>query len=212
MQNTMIFVAAAGIGMIANTVNADDLTPPSWRGNPGTTVQHWDFNSGPNGQLPDALPLNNPFGTPIMNSMFGSWMPTFAGRNDVWDISAGHLEFEVPNSGMVTHTKELWLQVTYFGGAAPAIGPGVSIAGPTGPFTLLNTSTMSIGNGWFHELTQWSAGQCPQWERVTITPSTAGVITVIDQVVIDTYCKVPTPGSLALLGLGGLCAARRRRR
>ena len=33
----------------AGPVWADDLTPPPWRFNPGTTVQHWDFSAGAGG-------------------------------------------------------------------------------------------------------------------------------------------------------------------
>src|ERR1700674_1777026 len=66
---------SASLGL-AGSALADDLTPPPWRGNPGTTVQHWDFSSGPTGFAPDALPLNNIYGTPVMIPVGGAtWLP-----------------------------------------------------------------------------------------------------------------------------------------
>lgn len=195
----------------AAAAHADDLSPPPWRLGPGTTVQHWDFSSGPTGFAPDAGPLHNPYGPPVMSPAVGTnWLPAAFGRNDVWQIANGSLSFLVPNTGNQNNQKELWLQVTYFGNS-PAGGPNYSVAGPGGPFTQLGSQTTALPGGWTHELTRWNIGTCPPFERVAILPNFAGVQVLIDQVVIDTICQVPTPGALALLGLAGIAAVRRRR-
>ena len=204
------FVATALLAA-AGAAHADDLTPPPWRFGPGTTVQHWDFSSGPTGFAPDALPLNNPYGTPIMSPSAGTtWLPTFGGRNDVWAIAGGALSFDVPNSGVQIHQKELWLQVTFFG-FAPSLSPGYTVAGPSGPFTQISSQITALPGGWNHELTKWKVGVCPPFERVAILPNTAGAQLLIDQVVIDTICAVPSPGAAGLLAAAGLVVVRRRR-
>jgi uncharacterized protein (TIGR03382 family) len=139
------------------------------------------------------------------------WLPAINGRNDVWAIAGGSLSFNVPNTGNQNHMKNLWLQVTYFG-AAPTGGPGYSVAGPSGLFSPVGGPLVTaLPGGWFHELTQWSTPVCPPFERVTIFPGATGAQLYIDQVVIDTQCVIPSPGSASLLALGGLVALRRRR-
>jgi len=190
---------------------ADDLTPPPWRFSAGTTVQHWDFSSGPTGVAPDALPLNNIYGSPFMGSSGAAWLPSFGGRSDVWDLAGGALHFDIPNTGVLTHQKELWLQVTFAIGPASPFPPAYSVAGPTGLFTPIGGFITMLGNGWAHQLTQWAIPNCPPFERVTIQPAIPAIQLVIDQVVIDTRCIVPTPGTASLLALSCLCALRRRR-
>jgi uncharacterized protein (TIGR03382 family) len=205
-------LALASLLIASAAALADDLTPPPWRFNPGTTVQHWDFSAGPGGGAPDALPLNNPFGIPNMVPTSGAtWLPTIAGRNDVWQIAGGSLQFDIPNTGVQTHQKNLWLQVTYLANAAVP-PPSYFISGPTGVFTQTGSSIINLPGGWVHELTTWNVGVCPPFERLVIQPNVAGAISIIDQVVVDTQCiPTPTPGTASLLGLGGLLVARRRR-
>jgi hypothetical protein len=191
---------------------ADDLFPAPWRFTPGTTVQHWDFTAGPLAGPPDALPLNNPYGSPMMTPAPGStWFPNFNGRNDVWDLSGGGaLVFDIPNTGNPNHQKEVWMQVTYFS-AATLPPPSYTVNSPFGLFTQISSQVTALPNGWFHELTRWTTPICPTVERITIFPSLVGAVTVIDQVVIDTQCAIPTPGAAATFAIGGLIACRRRR-
>ncbi len=194
--------------------HADDLSPPPWRFNPGTTVQHWDFSAGAGGGAPDALPLNNIYGTPMLTtSPPTTWLPTLAGRNDVWGIFGGSLDFDVPNTGVATHQKDLWLQITFLPNAAIPF-PTITVGSTAGLFTQIGGPVYTpLANGWVHELTQWHNPICPSTERVSITAGIPGATFFIDQVVIDTQCyPVPTPGAASLISLAGLYAARRRRR
>ncbi len=195
---------------------ADDLTPPPFRFNPGTTVQHWDFSAGPAGGAPDALPYNNPYGagalfTPLAPATF---LPTFMGRNDVWDLNSaaggGGLNFFVPNTGVTIHQKNLWLQITYW---APVPGGplGVQVTSGSGLFTQLSSTITPLPGGWYHELSVWNVPSCPQKEVVHLFPM--GTLAYVDQVVIDTECiPVPAPSAAATLALGAGVIMRRRRR
>lgn len=207
-------LSASAIAFFAGSVMADDLTPAPWRFNPGSTVQHWDFSAGPGGGLPDALPLNNPYGVPAMAPSAGAgWLGSFNGRPDVWNLSGtSALTFDIPNTGNTTHQKEVWLQVTWFA-PAPSPGPGYTVASATsGPFTQISSTLTTLPNGWTHELTRWVTPVCPPLERISIFPNLVGTVVFVDQVVIDTLCyPVPAPGAASVLALGGLAAFRRRR-
>ena len=201
-------LAASGAAM------ADDLTPPPWRFQPQTTVQHWDFSAGPGGGAPDALPLNNIYGTPNFVPTTGTnWLTTFNGRNNVWALGGGgSLNFDIPNDGDPNDTKFLWLQITYFS-LAPTPPPGVVIGSSSGLFTQIGGPfNTALPGGWVHQLTQWQITPCPLFERVTIFPGLVGAQSFIDQVVVDTQCvPTPTPGTASLAAVGGLLAFRRRR-
>ena len=207
-------ISVLAILSLSGSALADDLTPPPWRFNPGTTVQHWDFSAGPGGGAPDAGPFNNPYGIPnFAPSTNAVWGASFNGRNDVWSISGqSALAFDVPNTNNTVNQKELWLQVTYFA-PAPSPGPGYTVSSPFGgPFNFLGSQVTALPGGWTHELTRWSTPTCPPFERVSIFPTLVGTVVFVDQVVIDTQCiPIPAPGAAAVLAMGGLLAVRRRR-
>lgn len=210
LLSSFALIVSAGL---ASTAMADDLSPPAWRFTPGSTVQHWDFSGGAGGGIPDAGPLNNPFGVPVMVPTVGSnWLPFIAGRNHVWDITGGALQFDIPNTGNTVNQKNIQIQVTYLG-LAPTVGPGYVVASNFGLFTPVGAPIITaLPGGWIHEVTNWNLGICPPFERISIFPSLAGVNMILDQVVIDTQCiPIPGPATASLLALGGLCAIRRRR-
>lgn len=211
---TRCIISLSLIAGLASPSLADDLTPPPWRFNPGSTVQHWDFSAGAGGGAPDALPLNNSWGTPMLSPSLGSvFQSSFNGRNDVWSLSGqSALQFDIPNTGNSAHQKELWLQVTYFV-PAPSPAPTYTVASATtGPFTFISSQVTALPGGWTHELTKWSTLVCPPFERISITPTLVGTVVFVDQVVVDTLCfPVPTPGVAGTLAMGGLVALRRRR-
>ena len=78
MNRSTAAVALLSLVALCGIARADDLSPPPWRFTPGSTVQHWDFSSGPAGFTPDALPLNNSYGTPIMTPTTGTTWRSFS--------------------------------------------------------------------------------------------------------------------------------------
>jgi hypothetical protein len=209
-------MAAAVLAAAAVPALADDLTPPPWRFNPGTTFQHWDFSGGPAGGPADAG-LFNPYGVPMLTPALGAiWLPALGARNDVWQLGGATgqtgLRFDVPNTGVQTNQKELWLQITYLS-PVPGGPPGWTVFGSSGLFTLLGAPiSTTTSDGWTHELTRWGVASCPSFEQVAVFPSIPGTTLFVDQVVIDTRCApIPAPASAVLLCASPLVVARRRR-
>jgi len=62
--------------------------------------------------------------------------------------------------------------------------------------------------GPIHEYQDWIIQPNPSWELIVINVPQG---CVLDEVVVDTV-SLPTPGAIALLALGGMCATVRRRR
>jgi hypothetical protein len=183
---------------------ADDLTPPSWRGQAGTTFGVWDFATNNPNPLPDAGYVY-PWGLPtiqITPGLFQSWQPNWGGRSGVWPLS-GQIELTIPNSPVANPEKDIWIQLTW-AEQAPGNTPSVSETRFGVPSSLV--SQQALGGGWFHSTYEITLHPNPDWERLLIT----GGINV-DQMVIDTRC-VPEPTSLLALsaGLLGLVCKRRR--
>jgi hypothetical protein len=209
-RNTLVPLVALALAVPA--VLADDLTPPSWRGDAGTTFQHWGFDQ-PGGGPPDAG-LNNPYGLPLFTPSNGAtWDPIDPSgqRTGTYMITFDQtLNFEIPNHGQHGAQKELWLQYVYT--TIDGIGPTSAVIDySTGSnFTLISSSPTDLGGGLYHQLDIYSYADCPPGELVTLSPGSLMSPAWIDQVVIDTRC-VPAPATVGLIGAAGLIGARRRR-
>ncbi|MCC7389601.1 MAG: hypothetical protein IT431_12625 [Phycisphaerales bacterium] len=209
-RNTLVPLASLALAVPA--VLADDLTPPSWRGDAGTTFQHWGFDQ-PGGGPPDAG-FNNPYGMPLFAPSNGAtWDPIDPSgqRTGTYMITFDQtLNFEIPNHGQHGAQKELWLQYVYT--TIDGIGPTSSVMDYSNGsnFTLISSSPTDLGGGLYHQLDIYSYADCPPGELVTLSPGTLMSPAWIDQVVIDTRC-IPAPATLGLIGAAGLIGARRRR-
>jgi hypothetical protein len=198
--------------MLGRAAMADDLNPPPWRGQPHSTFQHWTF--GPN--APSGAPdggLNNPNGTPTMSASDGGtfYNPEAGNRIGVWGITNGSLDFRIPNDDDPDAIfKYIWIQVTWQGQALPEI---MGQSSTQTPFTLLGPPTTgSPPDGWNHTTWVFTIKECPPFEIFSIFNSIlTGTTLLIDQVVVDTICIVPSPGAAAFMLPGLLLAARRRR-
>lgn len=200
---------AALIGCVTvGSAFAEDLSPPSWRGQDGTTFGAWEFSTSNQNPSPEPGYVY-PYGLPttqVNPGLFQEWMSSWGGRDGVWPLS-GEIVVTIPNRPEPLPFKDIWVQLTW-AQQAPNVWPAVSETRFNVPATLVSQTPLS--GGWYQSVYQMQLEPNPDWERVLIT----GAINV-DEMVIDTRC-VPEPSTVGLLALGGLIfggrALLRRRR
>jgi hypothetical protein len=205
--------------VIGSVAMADDIYPPSWRGDSGTTYQQWIFLTGANLAAPDQVdnPYGDPTATMIVGDMGVGWIDvdqfgTYGSRTGLWDLgSAGTIDLDIPNRPGGGAYKDIWVQVTYFVGMFDA--PEVSIAGAQQleGWDSRVVEQVDDFDAWHCAVSKWRITPNPDSEVVRITAS--GLGSVIDQVVVDTKC-VPEPSCIVslLAGAMGLLISRRRRK
>jgi hypothetical protein len=117
---------------------ADDFSPPTWRGWPGTTLYHWVFDTGVKGVLPAAIAPDGPLGPVTGNGGPSSAWAT-PSQGIVWDwvdkngngsYDAGsdlagwanpnptgdeYIDLDLPNWIDDELYKGVWIQITYEG-------------------------------------------------------------------------------------------------
>ncbi len=198
------------------SAQADDLKPPSWRGDPKTTFRHWEFRVDP-----DMVPPANqvpPYG--IGPDRAEDWFegfltPGFPERKGVWELfkselrGTGELGFKIPNFEDEMMTKEMWIQITWWHDNLRDSSKALSVTVSTSPAVIdqveLERKDTVLADDWVHTLLRIQLSQCPEFEEIIIRPGPdVDTKIFVDQVVVDTICGVPEPSTLALLGAGTL--------
>ncbi len=208
------------ISMFLPAVAAADILPPDWRGLDGTTYAEWRFDDNDNPALPEEVVNEYGNGTDppaiatitvgVMGSGWWPDDPLSSSLTGVWDIGGddGSIILEIDNRPLELDHKEIWLQVTYNQGLYAA--PTIDIA--TAQLISSQTEfveTDGFGGEWWLEQSIWRIEPNPSHEQIILTgDSLSG--SLIDQIVVDTYC-VPEPTTMGLLLLGGLILRTKRR-
>jgi len=184
------------------TANAHDLFIPEWRGFDGTTYQEWTFDTP--SLIAEPETIINDYGTAsaaITVGIMGSGYladPVLGTQTGIWDIGGvdGQIILDIDNQPLALDYKEIWLQVTYY----QAIGGVPTIDVPGAQFvssqTTLIEEDMMPGMGWYLDQSIWRIEPNPSHEQIILTGNPNG--SVVDQIVVDTYC-VPEPASMVLL-------------
>ena len=211
MKKSTILSTLGVVFLLSNCVLALDLYPPSWRGEPGTTYQHWCFDVEQNPALPEMV--DNDYGTPtatvhLPNPWTVFWLPEHHGHQGVWKVSE-FVEIFIPNTPP-NMAKDIRIQMTYSDGTATD-DPWLRYQVPGGPILTaappVHTELLPDG---VYELSIWEIHiePNPPEETIVILPPFCELY--IDEIVIDTRC-IPEPGTVCLLGLGVLAFLRKRR-
>jgi hypothetical protein len=182
----------------------NDVQPPPWRGEPGTTSQYWHFNQPDRGPIaPDGVPdEGQPWlpSTQIVAESQAHWVDSdpVSGRYGIWSLGpSADLRVTVDNYQQPNPVKLIWVQVVW------QDIPGLPATGPVlGDFVPPGTNPIAVGPvdleyGWFETTYRWEIYPNPPDEIFTI----GGNINV-DQVIIDTWC-IPEPSALLLAMIGG---------
>ena len=191
-----------------SAVVAEDLVPPPWRGEPGTTLAHWGFGTDQPGG-PDVA-VDNPFGTPQLVTISvtdGGWLAFSDGRSGVWSLassSGDHLRFTVPMEDPPPPGMHLEVHIQFafrqINGATLALGTD---------FLPSSTQFSPLPGGWSHLATVLENSTCTSQTSVSVGAlGAAGRFIEVDDLLIDTRCAaddepIPTVSQwgLALLGV-----------
>jgi len=191
MRRTLLIVALACIALaaMASAVMAENA--PWWRGQNNTARMNW---------TPQAGVTFFHVGTGLYNRA----PSVTVGENYV---SASLPNFMTNNPGKLMRIQVWWVPVP--GGTKPTFDTVNGIYGMPGgehadPFTIVN----EYGDQ-FYSLSDWEIQPNPYWEQISLGTLPG---TMVNQIIIDTWC-VPEPSSIIALlgGLGSLLAFRRRR-
>ena len=216
----LVLLLAVCILAMAQAALAEDRNPPPWRGQPGTTVQGWEFLNPDPSPPPDFA--DNPYGGPYIEVIpvaGADWFETKGNAPYVgwWPLS-GEIWVEVPNDPNWNPWKEIWIQITW-SPQDPGEFPIIDVQAPDpsgtmipyGPFDvplyeeLLYDDASDPTEVYYSIYDIWIPDN-PEIEIIHIF----GTIDVTE-LIIDTWC-VPEPGTFALAGLGLLTLLGLRRR
>lgn len=199
-----------GVLALANVAVADDYNPPEWRGAENTTLAIWEFDSDLATVAPDSYV--NTEGTPMLtvegSYPFTAWLPEDYGHSGVWKFE-DFIRIDIPNFDNSNPLKEIWIQLTYATDSIAQGFPPIILTQPGGSSPILVDQEAVDGIYW-HETYSITIEPNPDLETIYIQPRNCTFF--IDEIVIDTICRVPEPTTICLLGLGGLALLRRRRR
>jgi hypothetical protein len=213
-----LVVLAALISMAMSCTASAGILVPGWAGLDGTTHEEWSFSTNANPALPDVI--NNPYGTASADITLGDYSSGWLGdvglgtRTGMWDLGGanGGIVLNIDNRPQPLDYKEIWVQVVYYKSITDA--PSVSVVGAE--FISAQTSlieadpVMGGSSGWYANSSIWRIVPNPSHEVITLSSYVMG--SVVDQIVVDTYCTVPEPATIGMLLIGGLAMLRRNRR
>jgi hypothetical protein len=206
MKKLSTLLTSVALTLFASSALADDLNPPPWRGQPGTTTQTWEFPISVPFAPPDSY--NNPYDVPFVLIAGHDWEPGVPPHEGIWSLS-GLMLFEVPNRPEPNWRKEVWVQVTWQPTGGGTGAPLLYLVGDQGdPVAMALVNDQLLDGAWSAGTYAGCIPYNPEYEVIGL----AGDIDV-DQVVIDTWC-IPEPqtyGMLVGFGLIGFGVWRRMR-
>ncbi|MHC4213311.1 MAG: PEP-CTERM sorting domain-containing protein [Planctomycetota bacterium] len=211
-----------GVLASASIAVAEDYNPPTgWsRTDPGATYQIWEFSTEYPAavEYPDIYPddSDNGAGDAFVtftkgwgdNTAWQAVYPQGSTHTGVWGFEDDMIA-TVPNFNQDNPIKEVWVQMTYLADEAPILWllpEGILADGAT--MDLVDQTTADSA-GFVNATWYGIIEPNPTMEEIWIRPSECTVY--VDELVIDTICRVPEPTTICLLGLGGLALLRRRR-
>jgi hypothetical protein len=216
----IFFASMMTLALLNAAVLAEDIYPPTWRGEPGTTWAEWEFLTNNPQPLPDQQ--YNPYGpsaTFVYPGFDQAWEESWGGHQGVWPLS-GVIYIDIPNLNQPNPYKDIWVQLTWatqnqtpFGNEIPYVSENITGAqgtliheialGPTGV-----QPSPPLGDTWYHSTYLIHIEPNPAHEVIRIS---GGIM--LDEVVIDTIC-IPEPAVCVMLALmlGSLLSAGAVRR
>jgi hypothetical protein len=194
-------------------ISADAFSAPVWRGDAGTTFEQWSFSEWDYGPVHPDDGWDNDYGSgPPYLVATGNYRQQVDQHSGIWNL--GELDIIIPNNPVAQPEKEIWLELTWKGAGLnflpdkPLVGVECDYEDQQIiPQIQINQDPPATGtDGWKTTLYKIQIWPNPSSEWIAIKGDIFA-----DKVVIDTFCKIPEPGVLSLLGLGALFGLKRKR-
>lgn len=210
-------IASIGAALFAASSAMAQVNPPSWFNmqGPDDTALCLEFNSSTSINV--ASILWNPFGTPNMSgSIF--WADQVTNHQGVIGAPPGetaNLDLFIPNSRDSHRKKLFWVQVDWYVDGNSGFGGNLTTPGGE-QIVFTDDSQVDIGGGWIRQTRNGYIIPQPEsetWHFEWNGGSNSQNGAWMDNFCFGTICvPVPEPGSLAVLGIGVLAFARKRRK
>ncbi len=206
-NHVRILIVALIAALTINVTLADDLNPPTYRGDPLSVYAHWQNLPG------TPLLVLDPTDPTQFNWVDDSDPTTFLDPLPVSDVVIGpDYQFNLPNFVDNLPVKYMRLQVTWQLDPTPPpiIGLSGEESGNPVPGNIVYSSPVTIVDpaaAIFYQYYDIEFYPNPDHERWVIISPNAPLV----QVVADTVSTVPEPATLALLCVGSLGLLRKRR-
>ncbi|MHC4639083.1 MAG: hypothetical protein ACYTBP_09080 [Planctomycetota bacterium] len=191
MKNNKYRIVIIILLLFSKSMFAHDLSAPSWRGEDGTTFQHFGFDCNDNPASPEII--NNPFGISVANIVLGSvaegWLEDLPGlgtQTGIWGLgSAGTITVNVTTGFENTGQQEVWVQLTYLEDPwweTPQLQ--ITDANLIKVEPLIEVENVGMGSVWYLRQSKWLVDQGTSIIEIVVTSDIMGGY--IDQIVVDT--------------------------
>ena len=219
MKNTVITLIVIAIASSASAMITDnDLNPAPFRGEDGTTLQAWTFDTSENPALPidGSINVNGQASVALVGDFSTNtvWKDEDLGHQGVWVVDQkddSDMVIDVPNFINDNPVKDIWVQLVY--DSSDDMPPNVYVlpeGDDTAPDNLKQVDGIDVINldsGYNIATLHLEISPNPDYELLVIRPRFCQVY--IDEIIVETQC-IPEPMTMALLALGGLMIRKRR--
>jgi hypothetical protein len=202
-QFVLFLTAAVALAFSWSIARGDDLTPPSYRGNPLSVNAQWNFVPG--STILNLTGWSSVDDTDPTTNLYPNFLP-----DPTITPNGGIYQLQLPNWVDNMPLKNMRLQLAWGGtNQVPFNIFSQGLDGTNSVFaTITGTSSVIPTSAGFYQYVDFQFLPNPDFERINVELPSTNYMT---QIVVDTVSTIPEPATMGLFGLGTLGLLKRRR-